>query len=296
MQKDKLRLGIDLGGTEIKFGVFNFNNSMLYKTSVLTPDKVDEIINDISKTCNKILSQFDIGNMGIGIPGEVCNGVVDTDNLPFKNYPLDEELEKRTGRKFRIANDADCAALAEIRCGEGVGFENLVMITLGTGIGGGIVINKKIYQGRGVAGEIGHMCIQVGGRKCSCGRNGCWERYSSASALISTANEGIENKKGILYDLYIKNGKKMDGKIFFKALSERCELAIDVFNEYIYYTAIGIDNIISIFDPDMIVLSGGITNSNHQLLEPIKKAITYNTPIAVSKLKGDAGIVGASLL
>ena len=169
------------------------------------------------------------------------------------------------------------------------------MVTLGTGIGGGIVIDGNIYSGKGVAGEIGHFCIEKDGRECGCGAKGCWEKYASVSALVSSAEKAAaENTGSVLYDIYMKNGK-LNGKQFFDALDKKCPVAQAVFDEYLDYLALGINGLERIFNPDMIVIAGGITNSGDKLLKPLLKKLDRDICVKISKLKNDAGIYGAAM-
>ena len=291
------RIGIDIGGTEIKFGVLNDKNELIFKTAVPTNCESEEkLIEGIADECKKLMHDFAITGVGIGTPGIIRNGAVSAVNLPLKNTHLREKLNDILNTPVALSNDANCAALAESECGAGKECSNLIMISLGTGIGGGIIIDGKIYEGTGAAGEIGHMVTERGGRKCPCGRCGCWEQYASVTALIKNAVSAAEKAPDSeLYKLYRENGK-LNGKLIFKALGDGCPTAKTVFDEYISTLAVGISDLINIFAPDMIVLSGGITNSGDMLLEPLRKALITDVPIEISKLKGDAGTVGAALL
>lgn len=292
------RLGVDIGGTEIKFGVLNEANELVFSTQIPTDrSNAESLIDDISEKCAEIMKEYYISGIGIGAPGTIRNGKINAVNLPFKNLDLKAEVEKRLNIPVKVSNDANCAALGEAICGSGNAVKNLVMISLGTGIGGGIIINNKIYEGMGSAGEIGHFSIDMNGRECPCGMKGCFEQYASASALISSAEAAaVQNTDSILYRLYSDNGNKLNGKLFFKAIAGGCAAAESVLGEYVKYLAVGLSGIINIFDPDMIVLSGGITNAGDMLLSPLKTAIKSETEIAVSRLKGDAGTIGAALL
>ena len=174
----------------------------------------------------------------------------------------------------------------------------MVIVTIGTGIGGCIVIDGKIYSGNGCAGEIGHMIVQSeNGKKCSCGMEGCFERYASASALSELALEyAADDSDDILGKLYEENNFEMSGKIIFEALKNGSSLAKKVIGKYTDYLAKGLDGIISIFDPDAVVLAGGITESGDLFIDELRKKISFNTPIVISKQKSDAGILGAICL
>jgi len=171
------------------------------------------------------------------------------------------------------------------------------MITLGTGIGGGIVIDRKIYSGLGDAGEIGHMCIQADGILCPCGQRGCWEKYASVSALVEQMQAAAkENKDSLLYQMIQENHEMVDGKLIFSAIKQGCEVAKAVFDKYLDWLTVGIRNVIMIFRPETVVLAGGITTEKELLLKPLIERVASDVPIKISKLQSDAGVVGAALL
>ncbi len=292
---ETFRLGVDIGGTDIKFGVLNKERELIYKDYIATADSAEKIVYDIKTKCNEILEKYPASAMGVGTPGIIQNNLVTAVNLPFINTPLKEMLEKATGLKVSVSNDANCAALGEAKCGVGKKVKNLVLVTLGTGVGG-IVINNKVYEGNGNAGELGHMVVDVNGTPCPCGQCGCWERYASVTALINMACAAVdENRDSLLYKKYAESGK-MTGKVIFEAVADNCEVAQGVLDKYAFYLAVGIKAIYNILDPDLVVLSGGITNDDDILLPPIKRILGDKCPVAVSELKSDAGVVGAALL
>ncbi len=290
-------MGIDIGGTDIKFGIIDNNNELIHQSLIPTiSDNLDNLINSIVDKSKELMKEFSITSIGVGTPGLIRNGLVESANLPFNNTPLADILAEKLCVSVRVSNDANCAALAESICGSDKKSKNLVLVSLGTGIGGGIVLNGKIHEGRGSAGEIGHMCIEVGGKECGCGEKGCWEQYASARALVNMATDAAQaNTDSILNKKYNENNK-MNGKIFFSAIQEDCPVAQKVLDVYTDYLAAGIIGIIYIFDPDNIVLAGGITNAGDLLLEPLKKKISFDVEISISKLKNNAGAIGAALL
>lgn len=294
-------LGVDVGGTNIKFGVVDGFNNIVYKDSLPTEkDKPARAIADkIVRTCKQISERFPISSVGIGIPGIINfeKNTVTSVNLPFDETPIKEWISSELSVPVYINNDANCAALGEAVAGEGAAVNDMFMVTVGTGIGGGIIIDKKIYTGvRGDAGEIGHMSIVSDGKPCSCGSNGCWEKYASVSALIEqTENAAKENPNSILAKVIEKN-HVVDGKTIFEAKSEGCPVAEKVFDKYIGYLAIGIRNIINIFRPGTVVISGGISEAGSALLEPLTEKVNSSVPIKISRLQNDAGIIGAALL
>ncbi len=295
---NKIRLGVDVGGTEIKFLVIE-NKKIIYQNIIETNrESVDGIVNDIVAEYKKISKDIKIDTMGVGIPGGIYGDVVTTDNLPFKNYPLQGALEKQIDIPVCIDNDANCAVLGEKHMGSGEKYENIVMVTLGTGVGGGVIIGGKICHGNGEFGEIGHMVIDVrNGRKCNCGREGCYEQYASATALVRRAAEvGKENPGSRLYEYLSNNDFKINGRTFFKIFDEGCEVCKKVFEEYIDFVVAGLKNVESIFDPDIIILAGGITRTGDTLMNAIRSRNIMRVPVEVSKLAGDAGAVGAAYL
>ncbi len=292
------RIGIDIGGTEIKFGILDENNKLIYKDSIPTPtESEDAILGSICAKCKEIMKEYCIAAIGVGTPGTIRGGLVTAANIPFSKTDIGGRIGTETGLPVRVCNDANCAALGEALCGGGMDADNVIMISIGTGIGGGIVIGKKLYEGKGCAGEIGHLRIETDGRECPCGQKGCWEQYASAKALVHAAEIAAQNEDtSTLYRLYAENGNKLTGKLFFKALTEGCSAAEGVFEEYLKYLASGIQSLIEIFDPDAVILSGGITNVGDTLLTPLKALVNKDVPIFVSTLKSEAGIYGAAML
>lgn len=294
-------LGVDIGGTNIKFGVIDGFNNIIYKDSLPThkDNPARAIVDDIASACEDIISRFPITSVGIGTPGIIDfeNNTVTATNLPFDNTPIVEWLSERIKLPIYLNNDANCAALAEAVAGEGVAWRDIFMVTLGTGIGGGIIIDKKIYMGaQGNAGEIGHMCIDTDGKMCSCGNRGCWEKYASVSALIEqTEAAATAEPDSILADV-IKKNCVIDGKTVFEAKLLGCPVAEKVFDTYIDYLAVGIKNIINIFRPGAVVISGGISEAGDLLLKPLVEKVGMDTPICISRLQNDAGIIGAAAL
>lgn len=292
-----VKFGVDIGGTNIKFAVVE-GNEVKYKHIIETSSECDEIIADISAAVNDIKQQYGIKAVGVGTPGIINNGLVTAANLPFDNTPLEKLLSEKTGFAVTVDNDANCAALGEIAFGVTKDCDNIILITLGTGVGGGIIINRQIYTGTNGGGEIGHIIIQTeNGKACPCGQSGCWERYVSANALIASAEQAAKNNKdSILYELYCTAGNRLDGELIFTALGRGCEVAREVFDEYIHYLAVGIRNLANIFAPDAIVLAGGITKQGDAILLPLKAALPYGLRVEISTLQNDAGALGAAML
>lgn len=314
-------IGIDLGGTNIAAGIVDESYKIVAKGSVPTKAErpAEEIIADMGALCRKLvedagISFDDIEYAGIATPGSVdpVNGVVlYANNLPFEVTPIADILKKYAPiKKVLIENDANAAAKGEAVAGAAKGVADAVMITLGTGVGGGIIINHKVYSGFNHAGgELGHIVIEHGGRPCSCGRLGCWEAYSSATGLINMTREKLDEckEKGIptIMNDMVKEEGKISGKTAFAAMKKGDAPAKEVVDMYISYLACGLSNIVNIFQPQILVIGGGICNEKNYLTDPLKEIIkrdTYgnahiaNTELKIAELGNDAGIIGAAVL
>ncbi|MGP1543667.1 MAG: ROK family protein [Candidatus Fimenecus sp.] len=311
------RIGVDLGGTNIVAGVVDEHNNIISKESLptLLPKPADEIMLGIKEVINKALEKAsislnDIISIGIGTPGTVDKkyGVIEyANNLGFDNYPMKNMLSNHFDKPIYLENDANCAALGEAKAGAGEGVNNFVAITLGTGVGSGIVLNGKILEGiNGAAGEMGHMVIVANGEPCTCGRRGCWEAYSSATGLIRMTKEAMDkDKKSLMWMLSGGDKRNVNGRTSFDAMRKGDKTAAMVVNEYIGYLAIGITNLVNIFQPDIICLGGGVANEGESLLEPLRELVEKahysihcerQTKICKARLGNDAGIIGAALL
>lgn len=310
-------LGIDLGGTNIATGVVDENYNIIGRGRVKTNTgrSVDEIADDMAKAVELAIKDAGINKneivaMGIGSPGSVIpeTGVVATsNNLGFKNTPLCSMLKERTGFDFYIENDANAAAYGELLAGAGKGKKNFIAITLGTGVGSGIIIDGNIFSGFNHAGgEIGHTVITQGGEYCSCGRSGCWEAYASATALIrQTKAAMIKSQSSVMWELADNDITKVNGRTAFDGMRAGDNVAKMVVDKYIEYVAAGIVNTINIFQPEVLCIGGGISKEGDTLINPIKeyvrldrysKNINEQTEIKTAELGNDAGIIGAAFL
>lgn len=311
------RLGIDLGGTNIATGVVDENFKIIGSGKVKTnaPRPAEEVVDDMVKSAlmavkDANLTINDIDSIGVGTPGSVVQttGVVAyANNLGFYNLPLAEMLEKKLGKKVYIENDANAATYGEYIAGAGKGTENFVAITLGTGVGGGIIIGGKIYSGSNFAGgELGHTVIQMNGEACTCGRNGCFEAYASATALIRQTKQAmIKFPDSKMWEICNRDINNVNGRTAFDGARSGDEAAIGVVNDYINYLSVGIANIINTFQPDVFCVGGGISNEGEYLMAPVRKLVKgenyarnmeKNTEIKVATLGNDAGIIGAAYL
>lgn len=305
-------IGIDLGGTNIAVGVVNKEGKILKSGSrpTLATRHYTEIVKDMAELCTELLSECglsvdDLEGIGIGSPGTIdsANGViVYSNNLHWDNVPLAEELQKYINVPVQIENDANAAALGEYVV-NGDGAESFVAITLGTGVGGGIIINKGIYRGfNGAGGELGHITLVNNGESCTCGRNGCWEAYASVTALINQTKKAMEAHPESLMTSVAEKEGKVSGRTSFDAAKQGDAVAQSVVDQYVEYVADGITSIINIFQPNVLVIGGGISKEGDRLLDPIKeyvKKYSYckavaQTEIKIATLMNDAGIIGAA--
>ena len=311
------RIGIDLGGTNIAAGLVDENYEIVKKmsTPTLAEREASAIVDDMADLCKKLceaekIEISQIASIGVASPGLAnCEtGVIEyANNLPFRNLPLAAMLRERIGfENIKVANDANAAALGEATAGAAKGTSSSVMITLGTGVGGGIVLDGKLLSGFNfAAGELGHIVIEAGGRPCSCGRLGCWEAYSSATALVAMTNEKIEECKAAKRYTKMTEAARISGRTACDCMRDGDEAAKEVYDKYIYYLATGLANIINIFQPEVISLGGGVSGEGQSLIDallPLVRKEQYGgtlerqTAIRIAKLGNDAGIVGAAAL
>lgn len=315
------RIGIDLGGTKMAAALVDGDDRIVLKRSVATHAErpADRIVDDMAALCRAACGEVgatmaDIATVGIAAPGIIdakAGQVLHACNLPFEHYPICAELAARLGHSnVRIENDANAAAWGEAIAGSARGTRSSIIITLGTGVGGGIVIDGKIFSGFNFAGgELGHMVIQVGGRLCGCGRHGCWEAYSSATALINMTSEKLLMCRN--YGKPTRLGEFLDaegnitGRTAFDAMKAGDLEAREVVNEYVMYLANGIASIINIFQPEVLSIGGGISGEGDTLLEllaPLVRSQQYGpglvplTRLCIAELGNNAGIIGAANL
>ncbi len=308
-------IGIDIGGTNIACGIVDDDLKIVARAKVKTnaPRPYAEILEDIKQSvrlaCEELsIKPSDAHSIGIGCPG-TCNtdGVVEySNNLGFVNVPIRADIEAEFGVKTYLGNDADAAAFGEFVAGAAKGANNAIVITLGTGVGSGIIINGKIYSGSNCAGgEIGHTVIVADGRPCTCGRKGCFEAYSSATGLGKMTAEAAQAQPNSLLAKQIEEDGKCGARTAYLAMKKGCPVGKTVTEMYVKYLACGIANTINIFQPDILCVGGGVCNEGDTLMIPLKKAVAEqiysknskkNTEIAVCSLGNDAGIIGAAML
>jgi len=312
----KYYVGIDLGGTFVKAGVVDENYNILAKASV--PSQVDGddegLADRIASAAKQAMEELnltieDISSVGVGTPGAVDakNGiVVYANNLGFRNTPLSKYIEDRLHAPVYLENDANVAAYGEALAGAAAGKQNVVVITLGTGVGGGIIIDGKIYTGfNQFGGELGHMVVHYGGRKCTCGRNGCIEAYASATGLINMTREAMEaHPESALWKI-APTLEEVNGKTAYDGMRAGDPVACEVVDTYQNYLGAGLTNYVNIFQPEVLLIGGGICKEGETLLAPLRKLIAEEAysidgqptcDLRVCKLGNDAGTIGAAML
>ena len=311
-------VGVDIGGTNLKAGLVDESGTLLATQKMKVASIVDReglawtvasLVQELAKAANIPVS--DVASVGVGVPGTVdirAGSIAYTCNLPLRDVPLRKLFHKYLNIPLYIENDANCAALAEFHVGAGRESKRFVTITLGTGIGGGIIHNGKIYHGsNGMAGEVGHMSIEYNGKSCPCGRKGCWERYASASALKRLTQRVMEeNPESILRQVVDENDGHVSGQSAFIAARRGDPVGQFVCDAYIDYLCAGIVNLVNIFQPDTLAIGGGVSNEqDEQLLFPVRRIVAQQsipceperrTRIVKAELGSAAGIIGAALL
>ncbi len=310
----KLYIGIDLGGTFIKGGIVDDLGNIIVSDKVPTgaDGGAATVANNIASLCKSLCSSVGLGfadvvGIGIGVPGTVdseSGNVLYSNNLGWENFEISKEIMALTGLPVKIANDANVAALGETVFGCGKEYKNTVMLTLGTGVGGGIVIDGRLYEGnRGAGAELGHAVVVAGGELCTCGRRGCLEAYASATALIRDTKRAMERDKNSKM-WQIGSIDNVDGATAFK-FKDTDSTAKAVVDNYIEMLACGITNYANVFRPDAIILGGGVCNEGERLTKPLQKILDNDifgkdkgpsVKILTATLGNRAGILGAVAL
>ena len=307
-------VGIDLGGTNTKIGVVDKEGNKIFTTTIKTEsiDGYEISLNRIADILKENLKEYEItldkvGGVGIGVPGPVVQTriVKFFANFPWpENLNLAEEFEKRIGLKVRADNDVNVITLGEMWKGAGKGHSNVLGIAIGTGIGGGIILNGQLVSGKnGTGGEIGHTKLVRDGKLCGCGQKGCWEAYASATGLIREAQGRlIVNKKNQLYEM--TKGRELEAKDVFDAAKAGDKFSVDIVDYEAEYLAMGISNLLNTLDPEIVVLGGVVSLAGDFLIDRVKESLKkYALPSALEGLKivqaelgNDAGILGAAYL
>lgn len=308
-----ISIGIDLGGTNIAVGVVDESGRIIGRASRPTDAQrpYEQIVCDMAQTVRDALanagrSMDEAAFIGCGVPGlydEDTGRVLFCTNLGWKDVPLRAEMAKYFGTRFLCDNDATVAALAEAKAGRSAGVDSSVLLTLGTGIGAGVVLGGKIFSGaHGVAGEFGHFMYCAGGEPCSCGKRGCFERYASATALIRIGCEAaLRHRESALAGIA---PSKMSARAVVDAARAGDAAAVEAFDEYTTHLANGIVAVIDFLDPEMILLGGGVSAAGEFLLKPVREKVERckfyvsrpHGSIELAALGNDAGIIGAAML
>lgn len=308
-------IGVDLGGTNIAAGVVDESGKILYKASVptLAQRPFIEVVDDMASLCFDIVEKAgvtmdDITAVGVGCPGTIDNknGIIAyANNFNIgKNTELGKMLGEKLGKKINVENDANAAALGEYVI-NGDNAESFVMITLGTGVGGGVIINGKVYSGFNCAGaELGHIIIDSNSdEQCTCGNKGCWEAYASVTALIRQTERAMDKDSETAMHKWVSDNGGVSGRTAFECAKAGDKTAKAVVDQYIKYVGTGLISILNIFQPEKILIGGGISKEGDYLLNPLKEYVyngDYNkyrekAKIEIATLFNDAGIIGAAL-
>lgn len=307
----KYLLGIDIGGTSVKHGLFSENGELLYKWEIETR-KIDngkyilsDIVDSIKNTLeDKNINKEDILGVGVGVPGPVKDDgtVLGCVNLGWQEFNVSKTLEELLNIPVKVANDANIAALGEMYKGGGKGYKNMIMVTLGTGVGGGVIIDGNVIAGAtGAGGEIGHINVNPHEKvKCNCGRRGCLEQYASATGIVRLAKEILESDNN---ESKLRSLENITAKDIFDLVKEKDELAIKVVDKFSYILGRALSNIACICNPEVFVIGGGVSKAGEVLLNNIKKYYlenafhaTYDTKFKLATLGNDAGIYGGAKL
>ena len=298
-------IGIDVGGTNLKAGLVDEAGNIVKVERVPLdfqgPERFAEILAELSKR----VIQEKVRWVGVGLPGAVDGGdVLFTTNIPMENVPLERLFRKHLDLPLLLGNDADCAAVGEFFGGAGKGTRDFAVVTLGTGVGAGIIVDGKLRGGL-ASSEAGHMVIIQDGEPCNCGRRGCWERYASATGLIQQTKRAMEaHPESLLHEIAAENG--VEGRTAFQAAEAGDETALEVCRNYVNYLAGGLTSLINILRPEAVAIGGGVAAAPERLLlEPLREAVAREsfsrhggrvTKILPAELGNDAGIIGAALL
>ncbi|MCI9300202.1 MAG: ROK family protein [Oscillibacter sp.] len=298
-------IGIDVGGTNLKAGLVDEAGNIVKVERVPLdfqgPERFAEILAELSKR----VIQEKVRWVGVGLPGAVDGGdVLFTTNIPMENVPLERLFRKHLDLPLLLGNDADCAAVGEFFGGAGKGTRDFAVVTLGTGVGAGIIVDGKLRGGL-ASSEAGHMVIIQDGEPCNCGRRGCWERYASATGLIQQTKRAMEtHPESLLHEIAAESG--VEGRTAFQAAEAGDETALEVCRNYVNYLAGGLTSLINILRPEAVAIGGGVAAAPERLLlEPLREAVAKEsfsrhggriTKVLRAERGNDAGIIGAAML
>ena len=311
-----IRIGIDVGGTGIQIGIVDRQNSIIREASIQTrtdlpfEEQLRQMADCVVSTVrNAGLSETDIESIGVGIPGiasAATGEIIKCTNMGWSHVPFREVFNRFLNKPVFIDNDANVAALAESVAGVSAGTSSSVFITIGTGIGSGIIINGRIWSGaHHIGGELGHVIFDLDGVPCSCGNHGCLERYCSATALIRMAREAVaDHPESMILRSVNMDPSKIEAKTVFDAAIAEDSVALGVYHHYIDCLAQAIGSVVNLIDPEVIVLGGGVSKAGSFLLDPLAreygKYVLFNDqplpPVKLAVLGSEAGIIGAAML
>lgn len=313
----KYYLGLDVGGTNLTAGIVDENYNIISKESV--PSKagrsIRKITDDMVSVTRKVIElagkeDYEFGSWGIGMPSLVnpaTNLLVHANCFGWKNVPIYSYLENRLPYPVYIENDANCAALGELMAGSARGLKNALIVTLGTGVGSGIVVDGKLFMGGdGLGAAFGHTKLVYKGKMCTCGQQGCVDAYCSATGLVDLAKEiMLKYRDSKLYELCGNDFTVLNARHIFEALEDNDEATIRIFNEYLELLAAALGNYIALFRPEAIIIGGGVAGAGDKLIKPLKERLAANTfateeigipEIRIATRGNDAGIIGAAFL
>ncbi|MFI9718691.1 ROK family glucokinase [Streptomyces sp. NPDC052396] len=305
-----LTIGVDIGGTKIAAGVVDEEGSILATCKVPTPDTPEGVIDAIADAVRTVSEGFEVEAVGIGAAGYVDDKratVLFAPNINWRHEALKDKVEQRVGLPVVVENDANAAAWGEYRFGAGQGHDDVICITLGTGLGGGIIIGNKLRRGRfGVAAEFGHIRVVPDGLLCGCGSQGCWEQYASGRALVRYAKQRAQatpENAGVLLGLGDGTPEGIEGKHISDAARQGDPVAIDSFRELARWAGAGLADLASLFDPSAFIIGGGVSDEGDLVLDPIRKSFRRwlvgsqwrpHAQVLAAQLGGKAGLVGAA--
>jgi len=314
----KFIVGVDLGGTNIVTGAVadDGNTNYAMRSEPTRSDQgadavVARMVRMIETAIDETIAETgctraDFAGVGVGAPGPLDRErgvVITTPNLGWKNYPLRDVIADRVGLPVKLDNDANCATLGEWWLGAARGGRNVVGMTIGTGIGGGLILDGRLYHGSSdVAGEIGHTTIDVTGRRCKCGNYGCLEAYASGPSIAERAREQLQGDHGsLMYQLVQGELERLTAAIVYEAAKQGDETALDVVRETARFLGAGIANLLNTFNPDVVVIAGGVTQAGDTLFDPLRREVRKRAfaaavdacRIVPGSLPGNAGVVGA---
>ena len=313
----KYYLGIDLGGTGIKAGLVDEEYKIIQTKSIPTGAErpAVEVVEDMAQLGKDLLheaglSEDSIEFVGIGVPSTV-NGnnqhIVFANNLGWKDYDFVSDFHKFWDIPVYLGNDADVAAVAEMKAGIGKDYKNALFLTLGTGVGGGLIFDGKLYGGGdGFGCEPGHTMIMVDGEQCTCGKKGCFEAYASVTALIRDAKRAMaEHPETSLHKLAEENNGEVNGRLIFGACNQGDPVAKELIKNYVHYLSVGIGSMITLLRPEIVMIGGGVANAGDTIFVPLREELKNTVyaqdvigipPVVHASLGNDAGIIGAALL